>query len=60
MMIETGKKRRWPGALPKNDFDSMIKYCLNTEFAKQCNKEVQNLCRTASFGMMNEIPEDID
>ena len=60
MMIETGKKGRWPGALPKNDFDSMIKHRLNTEFAKRCNKEVQNLCRIAGFGMMNETPGDID
>lgn len=60
MMIETGKKGRWPGALSKKDFDSMIKHRLNTEFAKRCNKEVQNLCRTASFGMMNETPGDID
>lgn len=38
----------------------MIKYCLNTEFAKQYNKEVQNFCRTAGFGIMNETFEDID
>lgn len=38
----------------------MIKHCLNTKFEKQCNKEVQNLCRTAGFGMMNETPKNID
>lgn len=38
----------------------MIKHRLNIEFAKQCNKEVQNFCRTAGFGMINETPENID
>ncbi len=38
----------------------MIKYHLNTKFAKQCNKEVQNLCRTAGLGMMSETPGDIN
>lgn len=60
MIIKTGEKRRWPGVLPKKDFNSISKYCLNTIFAKQCNKEMQNLCRTAGFDIMGETPRDIN
>lgn len=52
MMSETRKACCWPGALTKNDVDSMINLHLKSEFEKRCNRKVQNLCNTPAFGMI--------
>ncbi len=38
-MIETDKKKIWPGILPKKDFNLMIKPYPNIKFTKQCKKK---------------------
>lgn len=60
MMTETQKTGRWPGALARKDIDLMINLRLRSEFEKRCNREVQSLCSTPTFGMIKQIPGDID
>lgn len=59
-MIETKKKSQWLGVLSKKNFNSIIKHFLNIEFAKQYNKEIYNICKTAWFDIKSKIPRNIN
>lgn len=50
---------RWPDALKRHDWDTIIKLRAKREIEKRYNQEIQALCRTPCFGTAetNEMPQ---
>ena len=55
MFEESDKSNgKWPSSLKRNDWDIIIQLQAKAELEKRYNKEVQQLCKTACFGTVDE------
>ena len=61
MMAESTEGGRWPDALTRKDCNSMIKLRLQSEMEQRYSREVQRLCKTSGFAMLQTgQPGDVD
>ncbi|MCJ1342563.1 hypothetical protein MMC31_000749, partial [Peltigera leucophlebia] len=55
MFEESDKSNgKWPSSLKRNDWNIIIQLQTKAELEKRYNKEVQELCKTACFGTVDE------